>query len=65
VGGLGAEKNSKPEKGLKNAHAAKLQSHQSGAPRNDGERSFSTKERPASLTENGQKVWIFIKKTHF
>jgi hypothetical protein len=68
VGGMGqrhfAGTNSKPRKLLENAHAAQRQSHQSGAPRNDGERSFSTRERPAGLTENGQKVWILIKKTH-
>ena len=41
------------------------QSHLSGAPWNDGGRSFSTKERPADLTENGQKVSIFIKRRIF
>jgi hypothetical protein len=37
----------------------------SGAPRNDGERSFSTKERLAAWTKDGQKVPIFREKDAF
>jgi len=39
-------------------------SHLSGAPWNDGGRSFSTKERPADYPKKLQKVSIFMKKTH-
>jgi len=37
-------------------------SHQSGAPSNDGRRSFSTKERLAVWTKNGQKLTILQEK---
>jgi hypothetical protein len=41
------------------------ESHTSGTPRNDGGRSFSTKERLAVWTEDRQKVTIFRKKDAF
>jgi hypothetical protein len=41
------------------------ESHLSSAPRNDGGRSFSTRERLATEAEKMQKTSIFQKKAHF